>query len=104
MTRIYPYVAALGLAILLAGCAVPGRDMLGVPGQDIEVQGSRFTVFVQGNRAEAIRRNFEYGVGHTGIMERGYIAIQAVSGCDIVPGSYDGDPARMVARLACPTG
>lgn len=104
MKWISAYAGALGLAILLSGCAVPARDMLGVPGQDIEVQGSRFTVFVQGNRAEAIRRNFEYGVGHTGIMERGYIAIQAVSGCDIIPGSYDGDPARMVARLTCPKG
>lgn len=87
--------------VILFGCDMPEMSMVGVPAQVITVQGSTFSVYIRGTEAEAIRTNFEYGSKAKGVMQRGYIAIQAVSGCDIIPGSFGGDPARMVARLTC---
>lgn len=75
--------------------------MGGLPPRVIEVEGSRFSVYIASDRAEAIRTNMEY---RKGIMARGYRAIELASGCQIVPGSFGGDPARMTAELACPGG
>jgi len=72
--------------------------MRGGTKQVVTIDGSRFSVYVLGDRAEAIRTNPEY---RGGIMERGYRAILDASGCAIRPGSFGGDPARMTARLTC---
>lgn len=89
---------ALLLCLLLAACDVPSPEMRGATKQVVTIDGSRFSVYVLGDRAEAIRTNPEY---RDGIMERGYRAIRAASGCAIRPGSFAGDPARMTARLTC---
>ncbi|MHC0051896.1 hypothetical protein [Actibacterium sp. D379-3] len=86
---------------LMAGCDSPAVTMHGVPARQVSVDNSRFSVYVQGNRAEAIRTNVEYGRGARGIMARSYRAIELASGCQIVPGTFDGDPARMTANIAC---
>lgn len=72
--------------------------MMGSEKHEVQVGQSSFSVYVLGDRAEAIRTNFEYA---DGIMERGYQAILLASGCDIRPGSFKGDPAVMHARLTC---
>lgn len=94
-------IGLLITGMILTGCDSPDRSMWGVPPRKVTVDGSDFSVYVHDGRAEAIRTNFEY---RKGIMERGYRAIELASGCEIVPGSFDGDPARMVARVYCVSG
>ncbi|MGB8623859.1 MAG: hypothetical protein WCD16_13675 [Paracoccaceae bacterium] len=91
-------VCLLMILALPVGCASPDLSMRRVPARQVTVDGSRFSVYVKGDKAEAIRTNFEY---RDGIMARGHRAIELASGCAVVPGSYDGDPARMTAELAC---
>jgi len=90
----------LGL-LILAGCDSPSPTMRGAVIQRVEVGGSLFSVHILGNRAEAIRLNPETGRRARGVMARGFTAIEQASGCAIVPGSFDGDPALMRARVAC---
>lgn len=91
-------VVLITAGLMLAACDSPGREKWGVPARQITVDGSTFSVYIHDGEAEAIRTNFEY---RKGIMERGYEAIERASGCEIVPGSFDGDPARMTAKLHC---
>ncbi|KCV82199.1 hypothetical protein ATO10_07412 [Actibacterium atlanticum] len=88
----------IGVCLGLAACNSPGREMWGVAPVQVTVDGSTFSVYIHNGQAEAIRTNFEY---RKGILERGHTAIERASGCEIVPGSFDGDPARMVAKLHC---
>lgn len=87
--------------VLMAGCDTPDMAMHGIPARHVTVENSQFSVYVDGTKAEAIRTNFERGRDAQGIMARGFRAIETASGCEIVPGTYDGDPARMTATLFC---
>lgn len=89
---------ALALCLGLLACDIPDPAMRGAEKVATDIDGSRFSVYILGDRAEAIRTNPEY---RGGIMKRGYRAIIAASGCAIRPGTFDGDPARMTARLTC---
>ncbi len=89
---------------LLVSCDAPSPDMRGAITRKVIVEGSEFTVHRKGDRAEAIRTNFEYGRKARGIMARGHAAIETATGCRIVQGSYSGDPAMMKARLNCTDG
>ena len=88
----------LTILAMLAACDAPSPLMRGATTQTVTVEGSDFTVHRLGNRAEAIRTNIEY---RKGIMTRGHHAIELATGCQIVPGSFTGDPALMKARLTC---
>ena len=90
----------LGL-ILLAACSSPHPAFMSVQAQVIEVQGSTFKIWVKGDKAEAIRTNFEFvpKIGDT--FPKASKAIEIASGCTVVPGSMRGDPALMVAKLKC---
>lgn len=94
-------VPICSLLLGLAACDSPSISMRGATVTRVEVEGSQFSVHVLGDRAEAIRTNFETGRKGRGIMARGYAAIEKASGCQIVPGSFDGDPALMRARVFC---
>lgn len=85
------------LAMLVA-CDAPSPDMRGAISRKVTVEGSDFTVHRLGDRAEAIRTNVEY---RGGVMARGHIAIELATGCQIVRGSFKGDPALMRAKLKC---
>lgn len=89
------------LTLLAAGCDSPDPRMAGAEVHKIRIENSSFSVHVRGSDAVAIRTNFEAGKAARGIMGRGYRAIEQASGCQIVPGTFDGDPALMRARLAC---
>lgn len=86
------------LLVAAAGCASPSITMHGLPAREVVVGESRFSVFSDGRKVEAIRTNMEYS---DGIMARGYTAIEQATGCPIVPGTFDGDPALMRAEIAC---
>ena len=94
-------VLTIGCLSALASCDMPDLAMHGVPARKVTIENSSFSVYVNGKQVEAIRTNLEYGPPAGGIMERGYRAIEKASGCSIVPGSYDGDPARMTAEIEC---
>ncbi|MGC9368748.1 MAG: hypothetical protein ACP5DX_04315 [Paracoccaceae bacterium] len=93
-------ILALGV-LMLAGCDSPALDMRGAIRRRVEVAGSQFSVHILGDRAEAIRLNVETGRRARAVMARGFVAIERASGCRIVPGSFEGDPALMRARVAC---
>lgn len=87
--------------IALAACSTPGLKMRGAKVSRVEVGVSTFDVYVLGDKARAVRVNFETGRRARGIMARGFQAIELGSGCQIVPGTYDGDPALMQAQIFC---
>lgn len=89
---------------VLAGCDSPGLQMRGVPARKAQVGPSSFSVYQLGTDVEAVRTNPEFGAEARGIMARGYAAIELATGCTIVPGTFDGDPALMRAKVFCPSG
>ena len=89
------------LVAALAACDAPSPNMRGALTREVTVGPSTFTVHRLGDRAEAVRTNFEMGRKARGIMARGYQAIELATGCQVVPGSFTGDPALMKARIAC---
>lgn len=92
------------LLMALAACDSPSQEMRGGETRMVQVGTSRFSVHLKGDRAEAIRLNFEAGKRGRGVMARGFAAIERAAGCPIVPGSFEGDPALMRARVACTGG
>lgn len=87
--------------LTLAGCDSPAPGMRGAVTKRVEIGSSLFIVHILGDRVEAIRLNVETGRRARGVMARGFAAIEQASGCRIVPGSFEGDPALMRARVAC---
>ncbi|SMX30775.1 hypothetical protein [Actibacterium lipolyticum] len=87
--------------ILLAACDSPSVGLINAPSRQVQIENSTFVVHFNGERAEAIRTNFEFGKEARGVMGRGYRAIELATGCQIVPRSFEGDPALMKAKLAC---
>ncbi|GGE49601.1 hypothetical protein [Actibacterium pelagium] len=83
---------------ILTACDAPSPGMSGAITREVTVEGSTFTVHRLGDRAEAIRTNFEF---RDGVMARGHRAIELATGCQIVRGSFTGDPALMKAKLKC---
>lgn len=78
--------------------------MQGAITRRVQVEHSTFSVHHDGRKAVAIRRNVEFGPQARGVMDRGYRAIQMATGCEIVPRTFDGDPALMRADIHCPDG
>lgn len=91
----------LSLLCLATACSAPSPAMRGAISTDINVDHSRFTVHRLADQAEAVRTSFEPPGRLRGVMHRGYIAIERATGCRIIRGSFDGDPALMRARLNC---
>ena len=77
--------------------------MAGATKTVVQVEQSTFSVYQLGDRVEVIRTNIEYGRDAKGIMERAIAAIPLATGCEVVPGSLDGDPALLTAKVHCPT-
>ena len=93
------------LVLAPAGCDSPSplSPFAGVPARQVEIGGSTFSVRVAGERARAVRTDFDLRAGSRGraIVPRAGIAMEQVSGCRIVPGSLRGDAAVSEASLAC---
>jgi len=87
--------------VLLAACGSPHPAFMSAQAQVIEVQGSKFQIRIKGDKAEAIRTNFEFvpKIGDT--FPKAAKAMEIASGCTVVPNSMKGDPALMVANLDC---
>lgn len=92
----------MGAVICLAGCNGPGVALIGTPAQTVTVEGATFNVFVKGERAEAVRTNFEFGATVRSVFPRAIQAMEQVSGCNVLRESVVGDPAHIKADLNCP--
>jgi hypothetical protein len=92
----------LAAVLLMAGCNSPSIDLYGFPARKVTVGSSQFSVFTDGRTAQAVRTSVEFGPAAAGVIARGHRAIELATGCQIIPGSFDGDPALMRAKLFCP--
>ena len=103
MVRILPL-----FLFLLAGCASPSPGFLmpGVTGAeraDVAVNGRDYVVWHRPDGAvQVIRMGYVPRGGHGGIMADMQTAARLATGCDLAPGSADGDTGVMNARLQCP--
>lgn len=88
------------LVVVLSGCSSP--DLRAGVTQRVDVEHSRFQVQFTRQKAEATRLSTEFGPAARNVMWRGYRAIMLATGCEIIPGTFDGDPALMRADLFCP--
>ncbi|MEM6740377.1 MAG: hypothetical protein AAF646_09680 [Pseudomonadota bacterium] len=93
------------LLLFLAACDSPHplSDFAGVPPTQVDVSGSTYSVRIAGSRAQAIRRNVDFGAAlrPADYVARSGLAMEQASGCRIVAGSLTGDAAMSEARLAC---
>lgn len=91
---------------LVAACDGPSPEFRGIDGRSITVDGSDFIVRIKGDRAEAVRTNFEPRSEFRAVMARAIVAIETVSACQIAtktsrnasvilyeqtPGIFEGD-------------
>lgn len=88
-------------ALMLTACNGPSRDMRGATMTEITVEGADFRVFISGNRAQAVRTNFEFPANVRTVFPRAIIAMETVSGCRIDPATVTGDAAMISAPLFC---
>lgn len=93
----------LCLAGVMAGCDSPHPRIAGEEVTRITVEGSDFSIRVKGDMAEAIRTNFAPRRDHARILLRAVVAIEQATGCKVDQNSVKGDPALMVAHIACDT-
>jgi hypothetical protein len=94
---------ALASALLIAGCASPSLWM-GDGGAFLgraAVNGAVFDVWRKGDVAEAHRMGWDARLARYPMVLRGGVAISALSGCAVRPGSLEGDQAFVRARLDC---
>ncbi len=100
--RIMPlFCFGVAMAMSLAACNGPSPRLAGTTGQRVEVGGASFIVYHRGDRAEAVRTNFEFPANVRSVFPRAITAMEQVSGCRVVPGSAVGDPALIKADLDC---
>lgn len=91
----------ISFVCIVVACSGPGVQMTGVQGQKVTVQGSDFTVYIRGERAQAVRTGFEFPARISDIFPKAAIAIEQVSGCSVRPSGMSGDAALIRAKLDC---
>jgi hypothetical protein len=91
------------LPLALAACDVPGpaSPFAGVPAERIVIAGSTFSVRIAGEEAQAVRLDPDFRASARRILPRAGVAMERVSGCEVVSGSLRGDAAMAMARLTC---
>ena len=87
--------------LTLMSCSSPGGRFRGVEPVRVTVEGSEFDVYVLGDEVRAIRMNFEMLPTLAVIGPRAVIAMERVTGCRVVNGSFFGDQAMADARVSC---
>jgi len=92
------------VSVLATGCGGSHPAFMSVEPQIVTVDGSKFEVRVKEDKAQVIRKNFEYvpKIGET--FPKAAQAIEMVSGCTVVANSMMGDPALMTAKVKCNYG
>jgi hypothetical protein len=91
----------LCIFLVLASCSSPGRRFSNVEPVRVTVEGSEFDVYVLGEEVRVIRMNFEMLPTISVIGSRAVIAMEHVTGCTVIDGSFFGDQAMSEARVSC---
>jgi hypothetical protein len=68
---------------------------------EAEVEGSRFTIWRQGESVEVYRTSPEMLPRLSEVFAKAEVAIRQVTGCAVATGSMVGDAALMKAELDC---
>ncbi len=89
----------LVLFLLLMACDTPSRDFRESPAQRVTVEDSVFDVRLMNGRAEALRLNSEWAPRLSSVEPRARVAMEVVSGCQVI--RLRGDQAMMIADLRC---
>ena len=87
------------VVLSLSSCDTAGPQFAGIAPTRVTVDGSVFDVRVNGELAEALRRNPEYAPRFGPIRARAAFAMEQVSGCDVV--EVVGDQALATGLLSC---
>jgi len=96
-----PAVIAVGAALALAACDSPSPRFAAVDPVRVTVDGTAFSVRRSGGEAEAIRLARSGATGRRDLVLRGLLAIEAATGCPVLPGRWSGDGAMLRAALDC---
>ncbi len=95
--------AIAGLALAgLAACSPHSLPLHGGKTARVEIGGSVFAVSYTGTRAEATRISPETQPDRMTMLYRALLAIEAASGCKVLPGTLYGDWSLAEAYLDCP--
>ena len=95
--------ASVVMLLIVSACDGPSLGFIGQPVRKISIDDSRFRVFmpVGSGRVEAHRISPELLPSLVLTLEKAYRAIEAATGCVVVPGSLRGDQAIVLARVDC---
>ena len=91
--------ALLALAALLAACDSPSPRYAAGGAESVEVDGSRFSVRLDGAEAEVTRTSVEMLPKFEEVARKARIALVQVSGCEVA--WLEGDIALIRAGLSC---
>lgn len=97
-TRLLPILLFAGL---LAGCDSPSPQFMRGERFEAEVDGSRFTIWRQGDAVEIYRTSPEVLPRMSAVFAKAEVAVRQTTGCAIASGSFKGDAALMTAGLDC---
>jgi hypothetical protein len=97
-TRLSPLLFA---AALLAGCDSPSPQFMRGERFEAEVEGSRFTIWRQGEAVEIYRTSPEVLPRMSEVFAKAATAVRQTTGCGIAPDTFKGDAALMTAALDC---
>lgn len=89
------------IVLSLAGCNSPSPRFMDSPHQDVTLEGSRFSVWRDGDRVEVIRISPEALPRLSVVLARAEVAIERTTGCRVWSGTLKGDQSVVTARLAC---
>jgi len=101
MIRISHLSPILFLVTLLAGCDSPSPQFMRGERFEAEVEGSRFTIWRQGEAVEIYRTSPEVLPRMSEVFAKAEAAVRQTTGCGIDSGSFKGDAALMIAALDC---
>lgn len=87
--------------LALAACNSPSPEFMDGLHREIEVEGSRYSVWRVGDEVEVIRTSPEMLPRLSVVLERAEKAIVLATGCRVRKGSMKGDQSLIKARLAC---
>ena len=94
-------IVLLGLA--LSACDSPSPWLSAGTRHAVTLQGVDFTVWQDGNRVEVIRHGFVRPRDQNRIRPLMQDAARQATGCDLRPGTAEGDTGVLRAQLNCRT-
>lgn len=104
MSALYRIIlAGIALVSLLACGAQPAPTMLGAQRFEARVDGRDYVVFLKGNQAEIIRLGWAAPGAHHRIRATMMELVPDLTGCALVPSTWQGDSGEMRGRVTCST-